>query len=364
MAIFRPSQGPATTNTPAATPLAAIAQLAPTHLVGSMIIFHRIYIGSIQFDITEPDLEVLFGQFGPIRTITMMQDPVNKRHRGYGFIEFETAEAAALAQTQLDAAELGGRTIKVGRPNNFPADLPPGVPRPLPNRIYIGNVHELVQEEELKMVCEAFGRVSHCHLAPDKATGGHRGYAYVEYEDATAALNAIAALNNFELAKRLLKVGPTIAGGPMPAGMASLHETPPSPLRTGREALKSKVPSAVLRAAQEINSSTLGQTKVVHDSTVMILRNLEDYANLCKPSLIAELEEDVAEECKRFGAVQACRVHLDHSNHIVTVYVKFSTTEELISAIKVMHLRWFGGRQIVAETFSTEAFEKLFKENL
>lgn len=360
MSLFRMGPNPAVVSAiPASTPLAAIAQLAPAHMVGSMAIFQRIYVGSIQFDISEKDLESLFGQFGPVRRVDMMQDPVNRRHRGYGFIEFETAEAAALAQAQMDGAELGGRAIKVGRPNNFPADLPPGVPRPLPNRIYMANIHELVQEIELKMVCEAFGLVKHCHLVPDQVSGKHKGYALVEYEDITAASNALSALNNFELAKRLLKVGKTITGGPMPPGMDTLKRTIPPPTT------KTKVPTAVLRAAQEINAtlgtlSSNGSSSITspQPTTVMVLRNLEDYSSMQEVGVVAEVEADVTEECSRFGCVQSCKVYLDSSRQAVTIFVKFSTTEALSEALHVMHLRWFGGRQIIAEAYDEELFNR------
>jgi poly(U)-binding-splicing factor PUF60 len=287
----------------------------------------------------------------------MMQDPVNRRHRGYGFIEFETAEAAALAQEQMEGAELGGRAIRVGRPNNFPADLPPGVPRPVEGRIYVANVHEMVKEEELRMVVEAFGRVRCCHLVPDEKTGKHRGYAYIEYEDEGCANSAIFSLNNFELAKRLLKVGRTISGGPIPHGMESLKTTVIPPLN-------SKVPTAVLRAAQQINSGNSSASGGSINSTspletsVMILRNLEDYSTIAEdPEAIPELEVDVLEECSKFGPVVCCRVHLEHKDKTVTIFVKFSTAAILEEAIRVMHLRWFGGRQIIAEPYDEQRFQ-------
>lgn len=353
MTLFKVGPNPSTSSAPATTPLAAIAQLAPAHLVGSMAIFQRIYVGSIQFDISESDLERLFGQFGPVRRVDMMQDPVNRRHRGYGFIEFETAEAAALAQEQMDCAELGGRSIKVGRPNNFPADLPPGVPRPLSTRLYIANIHELVQEEELRMVCEAFGPVKFCHLAPDSSTGGHRGYGFVEFERESSAINAIASLNNFELARRLLKVGKTITGGLMPLGMESIKSKQP-PLSMS-QSTKAKVPTAVLRAAQEINA-TLTPATNGKESTVMVLRNLEDYVNMLEINAVPELEADVADECAKFGTVKTCKVYLDASKQTVTIFVKFDSTATLSEALKLMHLRWFGGRQIIAEAYDEDRF--------
>lgn len=292
-----------------------------------------------------------------------MPDPLHRRHRGFGFLEFETPEAAALALTIMDGVELGGRAIKVGRPNNFPAEMAPGLPRPIPARLYVANLHALVAEEELATLFGAFGPLRFCHLAPDGA-GGHRGYGYVEFEEETAAEAAYAALQNFELAKRILRVGRSIIGGPPPPGMRSAtssgagttegHEgiqkesqTAEAPslatVENGKGAPETPLPEAAKRVADQINASLSGR--------VMALRNLEDYDRLREdPTAIGELEADVREECVgRFGPVLSCRIHLDHQQRTVTIYVRFAQPEALEEALRVMHMRWFGGRQIIAE---------------
>lgn len=320
MAIFKTAvqPKPIIATGPASSTMAAIAQLAPAHMARSMAIFHRIYVGSIQFDITDADLTLLFSQFGPVASISMIQDPVHRRHKGYGFIEFETPEGAALAQQQMDGAELGGRTIKVGRPNNFPSDLPVGVPRPKDVRIYIANIHELVTEDELRLVCEAFGTISECRMAWNSKTGKHKGYAIVEYKEVSSALAALEGLHNFELAKRLLKVGKTITGNPLPS---------------------------LLSPTTSHNDSFIEAER----KKVMLLKNLEDFANLITQDSITELESDVREECERFGCVESCKVVLDRQHQTVTVHVHFSSEEECAQAVQTMHHRWFAGRQIIAE---------------
>lgn len=37
------------------------------------------------------------------------------KHKGYSFLEYETAEAAQLALEQMSGVVIGGRNIKVGR---------------------------------------------------------------------------------------------------------------------------------------------------------------------------------------------------------------------------------------------------------
>ncbi len=314
-----------------ATPMTSFSNLP------NIAILNRIYIGSIQFDVTDAEIQAVFSAFGPVRSVNMMIDTVNKRHKGFGFIEFETPEAAALAQNNMDGSLLAGRQIKVGRPVNFPSDLPPGVPRPFPTRIYVGNVHELIQEEELRTILEAFGKLKHCNLVPDYNTRQHKGYAYVEFEDASSAVSSVQALHGFELAGRHLKVGRTVIGGPIQSGMSSLKDVVTT---------KPRVPTAVLRAAQQINASIVGPTTLL-ESTIILIGNLEDYDELASdPQLIDELREDISEECSKYGQVKQCSIALSKTLKEVQATVQFETTEQAQACIKVMDKRWFGGRQL------------------
>jgi len=238
----------------------------------------------------------------------------------------------------MDGSELAGRQIKVGRPQNFPVDLPPGVPRPFPSRIYVANIHELIQESEIRTIFEAFGPIKHCNLVPDHVTRQHKGYGFVEFEQANNAAEAIQALHDFELAGRQLKVGKTVVGGPIPPGISSLSNEPVAPV-------KPRVPTAVLRAAQQINAALGGPSALT-----IILSNLDDYAQAkADLSLLEDLQLDVREECEdKFGAVQDCSVFLDDLKRDVKARITFSDGSAAQEAIRVMDKRWFGGRQISA----------------
>lgn len=352
----------------------------------NLAIFNRIYIGSIFFELTDTEIGAVFSVFGPIKSVMMMLDPATKRHRGYGFIEFETADAAALAQTNMDNAELGGRHIKVGRPNNFPSDLPPGVPRPLPNRIYVANIHELIQEDEIRAIFEAFGPLKHCNLCPDtKLLNQHRGYGYVEYEVVADAINAVNSLHNFELAGRQLKIGKTVIGGPIPLGMKDaltlkkeVSEAESSSV-IGTESSNVlnhiKLPSAVLRAAQQINaalgatasntssSSRWGQgpkdVSVSNGDYVCRMTNLIEPEELNDPQMAQELMEDITSECEKFGPLSdPIKIHRDPNDKII-VFVRYQNASDCSYAVKKMDGRWFSGRKISASPFSTSRYESL-----
>ena len=37
----------------------------------------------------------VFSAFGPVRSVSMIPNPDNGKHKGYGFVDFERAESAA-----------------------------------------------------------------------------------------------------------------------------------------------------------------------------------------------------------------------------------------------------------------------------
>lgn len=54
-----------------------------------------------------------FSPFGTIKAVNMSWDSATMKHKGYAFVEFETAEAAQLALEQMNGVVIGGRNIKV-----------------------------------------------------------------------------------------------------------------------------------------------------------------------------------------------------------------------------------------------------------
>lgn len=72
----------------------------------------RIYVGSIPFSVSEPDLREVFDPFGTIVSMAMPRDATGK-HRGYAFLEYSESDSAKKALA-VDGMNVAGRTIKVG----------------------------------------------------------------------------------------------------------------------------------------------------------------------------------------------------------------------------------------------------------
>ncbi len=72
--------------------------------------------------------------------------------------------------------------------------------------IFVGNMSFQTDEAELRALFEPYGEITRVHIPTDRDTGRARGFAFVEMADATAAANAITALNGRELGGRQLRI--------------------------------------------------------------------------------------------------------------------------------------------------------------
>lgn len=57
----------------------------------------------------------VFEAFGPIKSCKLQQGSSPHRHKGYGFIEYETKQAAQEAISSMNLFDLGGQYLRVGR---------------------------------------------------------------------------------------------------------------------------------------------------------------------------------------------------------------------------------------------------------
>ncbi|GAB5586507.1 Phosphatidylinositol-3-phosphatase SAC1 [Umbelopsis nana] len=80
------------------------------------ISYHRLYVGSIHFKLTEDDLRQIFEPFGPIDSINLHMDDTG-RSRGFAFVQFRNGVDAKQALDKMNGYELAGRNLRVGLVN-------------------------------------------------------------------------------------------------------------------------------------------------------------------------------------------------------------------------------------------------------
>jgi RNA recognition motif-containing protein len=72
--------------------------------------------------------------------------------------------------------------------------------------IYVGNLSNTVNENDLREVFQAFGEVATTSVIKDKFSGESRGFGFVEMPNGSEAEKAISMLNGKDLKGRTAKV--------------------------------------------------------------------------------------------------------------------------------------------------------------
>jgi cold-inducible RNA-binding protein len=72
--------------------------------------------------------------------------------------------------------------------------------------IFVGNLSYTTDDDALRQLFEPHGEVSSAQVIKDRDTGRSRGFGFVEMPNSEEGRAAIAALNNFDLDGRPLRV--------------------------------------------------------------------------------------------------------------------------------------------------------------
>ncbi|KAJ6137291.1 RNA recognition motif domain eukaryote [Penicillium samsonianum] len=370
------------------------------------------------------DLFTFFEKAGPVKDAQIVKDRVSGRSKGVGYVEFKNEEsvAAAIRLTgqmllgipiiaQLTEAEKNRQArnpeATAGNQNTAPF-----------HRLYVGNVHFSITEDDLTNVFEPFGELEFVQLQKDE-TGRSKGYAFVQFANPEQARDALEKMNGFELAGRAIRVGlgndkftpdshanrpsgassgnqssfqgssfsgqggrGVQAGGSnnfdraggreteKGAGASALDDTDVAGVNFNnysRDALMRKLartddpqPSVddrqkFLRPKTETKPLPINVNMA---SRCVLLRNMFDPAEETGEAWIKELEEDVRSECEeKYGRV--VHISLDVSSQ-GDIYLKFDRVQGGENAIKGLNGRYFGGKQITAQPVVDAVYSSLF----
>ncbi|MEA2015330.1 MAG: RNA-binding protein [Actinomycetota bacterium] len=67
----------------------------------------KLYVGNLNYSVTDKQLEELFSQHGQIKEVIIIGS------KGFGFVEMSDAADAEKAKEALDGTDFEGRTLKV-----------------------------------------------------------------------------------------------------------------------------------------------------------------------------------------------------------------------------------------------------------
>jgi len=74
---------------------------------------YKLYIGGLSWSTNDESLRAKFEGFGDLQDAIVIKDRETGRSRGFGFVTYESREAADKAVSTLNETEFEGRTIRV-----------------------------------------------------------------------------------------------------------------------------------------------------------------------------------------------------------------------------------------------------------
>src|SRR5438105_7992104 len=81
----------------------------------------NIFVGNLSYQTTQDDLHAAFAAYGNVERVNIVTDRDSGQPRGFAFVEMTEARDAETAISQLNGAELNGRTMNVNEARPKPA---------------------------------------------------------------------------------------------------------------------------------------------------------------------------------------------------------------------------------------------------
>jgi cold-inducible RNA-binding protein len=73
----------------------------------------NIYVGNLDFNVSEDELRQAFAAYGQVDNVTILKDRDTGQPRGFGFVEMANDEEAEKAINAMNGAQLGSRALNV-----------------------------------------------------------------------------------------------------------------------------------------------------------------------------------------------------------------------------------------------------------
>ncbi|EXJ76729.1 uncharacterized protein A1O5_01237 [Cladophialophora psammophila CBS 110553] len=166
----------------------------------------NVFIKNLDAAIDNKALHDTFSQFGNILSCKVAQDELGNS-KGYGFVHYETAEAANQAIKSVNGMLLNDKKVFVGH-HIAKRDRQSKFEEMKANftNVYIKNIDESVTDEEFTKLFEPYGTVVSATITRDE-NGKSRGFGFVNFGSHESAAKAVDELNDKEFHGKNLYVG-------------------------------------------------------------------------------------------------------------------------------------------------------------
>ncbi|KAE8672880.1 hypothetical protein F3Y22_tig00111834pilonHSYRG00289 [Hibiscus syriacus] len=381
-----------------------------------------VFVYQISLKANERDVYEFFSRAGKVRDVRLIMDRSSRRSKGVGYVEFYDVMSVPMA-IALSGQPLLGQQVMVK-----PSEAEKNLVQPTTSvaagqtgqfaaggrRLYIGNLHFNITEEQLRQVFEPFGNVELVQLPPDE-TGHCKGFGFVQFARLEDAKNALNLNGQLEIGGRVIKVSTVTDQGPWQdagtnaadfdddEGGLSLNSSSRALLmaKLDRSGTASSITGSI---GMPINSTGLGATTApilgaaplaqslipptlqasiptisglpgglqIHTNGIpiidtvgvpsecLLLKNMFDPGLETEPDFDLDIKEDVKEECSKFGKLKHIYVDRDSAGF---VYLRFEDVQGAKNAQRNLHGRWFAGKMITAAYMMPQTYEAKFPDS-
>lgn len=166
----------------------------------------NVFIKNLDSAIDNKALHDTFAAFGNILSCKVAQDELGNS-KGYGFVHYETADAANNAIKHVNGMLLNDKKVFVGH-HISKKDRQSKFEEMKANftNIYIKNVEAETTDEEFRQLFEKFGEITSATLSRDQE-GKARGFGFVNFSTHESAQGAVDEMNDKEFKGQKLYVG-------------------------------------------------------------------------------------------------------------------------------------------------------------
>ncbi|CAN6450964.1 unnamed protein product [Victoria cruziana] len=255
----------------------------------------NIFIKNLDKAIDHKALYDTFSAFGNILSCKVATD-TSGQSKGYGFVQFDSEEAAQAAIDKLNGMLLNDKQVFVG-PFVRKQERENSSSRTKFNNVYVKNLSDKTTEDDLKKVFGEYGVITSVVVMRD-ADGKSKCFGFVNFENADDAAKAVEALNGKKFDEKEWYVG---------------------------KAQKKAERELELKSRFEQNMKDVTDK---YQGVNLYLKNLDDSIG----------DDKLRELFSEFGTITSCKVMRD-PNGISrgSGFVAFSTSEEASRALMEMN---------------------------
>uniref|UniRef100_A0A674N4N8 Polyadenylate-binding protein n=1 Tax=Takifugu rubripes TaxID=31033 RepID=A0A674N4N8_TAKRU len=258
----------------------------------------NIFIKNLDKSIDNKALYDTFSAFGNILSCKVVCD--ENGSKGYGFVHFETQEAAERAIEKMNGMLLNDRKVFVGRfKSRKEREAELGARAREFTNVYIKNFGDDMDEEKLRDVFNKYGKLVSTIRVMTDDSGKSRGFGFVSFERHEDAQKAVDEMNGKEMNGK--------------------------PIYVGRAQKKVERQAELKRKFEQMKQDRMTRYQGVN----LYVKNLDDGID----------DERLRKEFSPFGTITSAKVMLEGGRSKGFGFVCFSSPEEATKAVTEMNGR-------------------------